>query len=99
MSAQAYRGMYQILGAKIRRQREKKGLTQEALGRQVGLSRTSITNVEQGRQTLLLHQFIEIAHALDMQPSALMPAAKSKQGSQIPTEIAHLIKRLKTETN
>lgn len=92
------RSIYQLVGSKIRKRRVAKGLTQESLGEQVGLSRSSITNVEQGRQTILLHQFFDFAQALDVEPQSLLPELRPKDSPQIPTEIARLIKRLKSDS-
>jgi transcriptional regulator with XRE-family HTH domain len=64
---------YREVGQNVRTKREQIGLTQEALASQVDLTRTSITNIEKGRQKLLLHTFVDIAHALGVDPSLLLP--------------------------
>jgi transcriptional regulator with XRE-family HTH domain len=56
--------IYALIGAVIRDRRNEKGLTQEQLGEKVGLSRTSITNIEAGKQQMLLHSLRDIAQAL-----------------------------------
>ena len=56
------------------RKGRKKPMTQDRLGRLVGLSRTSITNIEKGRQHVSLHQFYRIADALGIAPEQLLPA-------------------------
>ena len=48
-------------------------MTQDRLGTLVGLSRTSITNIEKGRQHVSLHQLYRIADALGIAPDVLMP--------------------------
>lgn len=48
-------------------------MTQEGLGEAVSLTRTSITNIERGRQKLLLHTLARIAHALGVATSELLP--------------------------
>lgn len=48
-------------------------LTQERLAELVSLTRTSITNVEKGRQKLLLHTLAEIAGALEVDLASLLP--------------------------
>lgn len=50
-------------------------MTQEALGRIVSLTRTSITNIEKGRQKVLLHTLADIAAALETEPGRLLPRA------------------------
>lgn len=52
------------LGRKIRAARESQKITQEQLGNAVQLSRTSITNIELGRQRLLVDQLAGIASTL-----------------------------------
>lgn len=49
------------------------GLTQAALANAVSLSRTSITNIEKGRQPILLHTLYSIASALNMKVPDLLP--------------------------
>lgn len=49
------------------------GLTQEDLSRRVGLSRTSITNMEQGTQHVSLHHLFDLASALGITPNELLP--------------------------
>src|SRR5437879_2601330 len=53
---------YKQVGEKIRSRRGKK-LSQEALASAVGLTRTSISNIEKGRQRLLLHTLVDVADA------------------------------------
>ena len=64
---------YQSFGGLVRKHRERLGLTQEGLGRTVGLSRTSITNIEKGRQHVALHQVFALAGALEIPPATLLP--------------------------
>ncbi|MFN7141726.1 MAG: helix-turn-helix domain-containing protein [Limisphaerales bacterium] len=64
---------YREVGARIRVARESKGLTQEAVAASIGLSRTSLTNIEKGRQKLLLHTLAELASALAVPSSELLP--------------------------
>ncbi len=66
------------LGRRIRAAREGK-LTQAALGASVGLSRTAITNIECGRQRLLVDQLVEIAAAIGIPPAELLPPSPSSQ--------------------
>lgn len=48
-------------------------MTQDRLGKLVGLSRTSITNIEKGRQNVSLHQLYRIAEVLEIKPEMLLP--------------------------
>jgi transcriptional regulator with XRE-family HTH domain len=53
-------------------------LTQQGLANLVSLTRTSITNVERGRQKFLLHTLAEIARALGVEPSSLLPSLEAE---------------------
>lgn len=55
MAAKQIEGCHVAMGAKIRIVREALGLTQDDLATRVGLNRTSVTNIEAGRQRLILH--------------------------------------------
>lgn len=65
--------LYVEFGRLVRAYRRQLGLTQDDLAERVGLSRTSITNVEQGRQKVLLHQVFLLAESLGVSPDALLP--------------------------
>jgi transcriptional regulator with XRE-family HTH domain len=74
MNEQALDQLYKEFGELVRLHRERQEkLTQEKLGQLVGLSRTSITNIEKGRQHVALHQLLDLADALKVQPEALIP--------------------------
>ncbi len=68
-------GFYRDIGRAIQRIREERGLTQEALAGLVSLTRTSVTNIEKGRQRFLVHTLVDFASALGVQPSELIPVA------------------------
>jgi len=63
---------YLRLGESIRRRREQLQLTQAELGESLGLSRTSVTNIERGRQRLLIDQFNLVCKTLNLSPQALL---------------------------
>lgn len=65
--------VYYRVGGRIRKARMAAGLTQAALANIVSLSRTSITNIEKGRQPIQLHTLFSIASALKMKVSDLLP--------------------------
>ena len=72
------------LGLRIRKQREVRGLTQKDLADLVGLSRTSVTNIECGRQRLLVDQLFQIANALAVSLGELFPAPLREEGNRAP---------------
>jgi transcriptional regulator with XRE-family HTH domain len=83
---------YKEVGLRIRQARKKAdNLTQEALAVSVGLTRTSLTNIEKGRQKVLLHTFTEIASALGIDPLDLLPKKETLLnglGVNLPSSLA-----------
>lgn len=65
--------LYQAIGRTLRQRREGAGLTQGDVASRVGLSRTSITNIENGRQHVTLHVLYALADAIGSKPSDLLP--------------------------
>lgn len=75
---------YEAVGRRIRDARHGK-ITQAALASLVSLTRTSIVNIEQGRQQLLLHTLVDIARALQVPSSDLIPPVSDPNQSDLPT--------------
>lgn len=74
---------YAEVGRRIRQTREERGLTQEALAELVSLTRTSITNIEKGRQKILAHTLVALATALRVAPAALFPESNTTANSEL----------------
>lgn len=69
-----HRDIYREVGWNIRRYREGARRTQEQLAAEIGVSRSSLTNIEVGRQKVQLHHLYAIAAALDLDsPVVLLP--------------------------
>lgn len=60
--------IYAKVGARIRSRRDRVGMTQASLATSAGLKRTSITNIEHGSQSIMLHQLLDVARALRADP-------------------------------
>jgi len=65
--------IYRAVGKRIKLARKDKGFTQETLSKMVSLTRTSITNIEKGRQKLLVHSLYVFANVLGVHPRDLLP--------------------------
>lgn len=65
--------LYGEIASRLREAREEKDWSQERLSRSVSVSRTSIVNIEAGRQRPPLHVIWEIAEALGKEPIELIP--------------------------
>lgn len=64
---------YRQVGENICRERQALGFTQQELAQEIGLTRTSVVNIETGRQHAPLHTFVKIAQALAVPVADLLP--------------------------
>ena len=64
--------VYAAFGMRIRVIRETIGLSQSELAKVVGLTRTSIVNIEAGRQRILLHHVEKFAKAFNTNAKHMM---------------------------
>lgn len=65
--------LYREFGRLLRARRKDAHLTQDDVASKVGLVRTSITNIERGRQQVTLHTLYALADAVGVPPEDLMP--------------------------
>ena len=66
--------IYKPLGQLVRAFRTRAGLSQQELADKIGLTRTSVTNIEKGRQRIPLHLLFALADALKVAPRQLLPS-------------------------
>ena len=74
--------LYKRIGAFIATRRKQLEFKQEELASRVGISRASLANIENGRQSVLVHHLYAIAKALDLQPGDLLPAMDRNGASE-----------------
>lgn len=72
---------YLQVGENIKKFRTKQKLSQDELARLIGLTRTSMTNIEKGRQHPPLHIFCEIVEHLKVELSDLLPHHAMREDS------------------
>lgn len=60
------------VGGNVRRQREKKKMTQAQLADRLGWSQQIIAKLELGRTGMRVEQLVDIAEALDVKPALLL---------------------------
>ena len=73
------RHLYEVFGQRVRKARKACKLTQEELAARVTMTRTSVTNIEKGRQKLLLHTLFDLASALEVPVAQLIPEPTEAQ--------------------
>lgn len=67
------RRLYLEVGVRVRRRREGLRMTQDELASTVGLSRSSIANIERGQQHAPVHVLLWLAEALGADVGTLLP--------------------------
>src|ERR1700722_5289322 len=78
---------YRLVGDKVRSARIAAGLSQALLAEQVGLTRSSVANLEAARQRTSLYHFVLIAHALKTEVSELLPGEPNPNTSQFASSL------------
>jgi transcriptional regulator with XRE-family HTH domain len=75
---------YKQVGENIRAKRKDCGISQDGLAKAVGLKRPSMSNIEKGRQNILLHTFCDIADTLNSTANELLPPQTQPVPVQMP---------------
>ena len=75
---------YLAVGQRIAKARQAR-MTQDELARIVSLTRTSIINIEKGRQQVLVHTLVSIARAVGVAPEKLLPPHDDLDASLLDT--------------
>jgi transcriptional regulator with XRE-family HTH domain len=73
-SARDPEALYRVFGRRLRDLREKRHVPQQELATLSGLNRSSIANIESGKQRVLLHQVLQFAEALRVTVGELVPS-------------------------
>jgi transcriptional regulator with XRE-family HTH domain len=68
--------LYRILGERLKRRRMETNVTQAQLAEHVGVLRTSISNIEAGRQKLPLHLLYRLCVALGVEVPSVLPTSE-----------------------
>ena len=82
------------LGLVVRRIRRNRELTQSQLADRIGLTRTSVTNIERGDQGISVSLLVDLARGMDADPLDLLAQALRMKteadaaSTRVPSEIA-----------
>ena len=80
-----HKELYTQVGQRLRKAREDLGITQKELASRIGLTRTSVTNVELGNQAMLLHTLLDWARVLKIDLAEVLGdlTFSQKKGTEI----------------
>jgi len=76
-SKESVRALYRLIGRRVQQVRQQQQVTQAELGDAVGLTRSSIANIEAGRQHAATHVMLLIAHSLRVPVTELLPGGSA----------------------
>jgi transcriptional regulator with XRE-family HTH domain len=85
---------YMDVGRHVRNARVRAGATQAQLAEMASMTRSSVANIEAGRQRVPVHTLVVIAAALNLNPGDLFPPRIGGEGS---VELSALTARLEKE--
>jgi len=71
--------LYQEIGQNIKEARKNREMTQEELAIKIGLTRTSIVNLENGNQNISLQTLFNISNTLKLNVVSLLPKTNHKE--------------------
>jgi transcriptional regulator with XRE-family HTH domain len=84
--------LYVQIGNNVREARKGSRLTQLDLANAVGMTRSSIANLEAGRQRIPVHLLVWIGEILGVSPRALLPDASAFDGMHVVPDVTeHLV--------
>lgn len=79
ITEEAVNRFYVELGARIRNARTTKKISQQELAEAVGLKRSSIANIEAGRQRSVVHLIVLVGQTLELSPDELFPLLRESE--------------------
>ncbi|MGO9338069.1 MAG: helix-turn-helix domain-containing protein [Terracidiphilus sp.] len=82
------KNFYSVFGAMLADARRKRRVSQEALAEELDLTRTSITNIEKGRQPIQLHSLYLVAQSLSVEVKDLLPSPAALRMVQPATNLS-----------
>ena len=88
---------YARLGAKIKKLRQQKGLTQDNLAERIGCNTSHISNIENNYTKPSLNALLAIANSLDTSVDALLSNQYENQSLVLDNEIARAAASLNQE--
>jgi transcriptional regulator with XRE-family HTH domain len=82
---------YELIGNRIKKAREVKGLTQEKLAEQLDVSNAYISKIERGRTPINLDRLSELCAVLEETPEYILSGANSSAKDFLRNEIIEML--------
>ncbi len=81
--------LYKVLGERLKQHRDEKRMTQAYLSRLSGVDRSSIANIERGRQRPSVHALYKLCAVLGVEVSTVLPTMAEVTLVRTPQRFEH----------
>lgn len=88
---------YGIIGRRIKRAREKKGLTQEKLAEELDVSNAYISKIERGKTQISLDRLSDLCYALEESAEYILNGSNSAADDYLRNEIMMMLEGCSAE--
>ena len=83
----------QLIGTRIKKVRNSKGLTQEELAELMGINSKYLSSIERGKENPTLNTVLKLAESLDVNPNEIFKDIKIENPQKIKRRINTLLKK------
>ena len=84
---------FTIIGMRLKDARRKKGLTQEKLVEQIGVSIAYLSKIETGKIHINLERLSQICNILDVSEGEILNGVSSKSDKYLHSEFSNILKK------
>lgn len=84
---------FSIIGKRLKEARKKKGLTQEQLVEQIGVSIAYLSKIETGKIHINLERLSEICSILDVTEGEILNGVSSKSNKYLTSEFSEILSK------
>ena len=88
---------FSIIGERIKRKRQEKGITQERLAEKMDISITYLSRIERGTSNINLKRLVQISELLDTTVSELITGANTKTEIYLDKEMKNVLEKCTPE--
>ena len=83
---------FSVIGARLKKARKAKGLTQEELAEKLDVSIAFLSRIERGSSNINLKRLNEVCEILDVSEGEILNGVSNKSGKFLDNEFADLLK-------
>lgn len=89
---------YSVIGARLKKARKEKNITQEELSEKLDISIAFLSRVERGNSKINLRRLTQICNILDISEAEILTGVSSSSNTYLDSDFAELLKGCSPET-